>query len=37
MNADYIVSEDFHFKVLETTPFPKVHVVTLEHFMKDIS
>ena len=36
-NADYIVSEDSHFKVLETIPFPKVNVVTLDHFMKDIS
>ena len=36
-NADYIVSEDSHFKVLETIPFPKVNVVTLNAFMQDVS
>jgi len=35
-NADYIVSEDSHFKVLEAMPFPKVNVITLDHFMQDI-
>lgn len=35
-NADYIVSEDSHFRVLESITFPKVNVLTLEQFMKDI-
>lgn len=35
-NADYIVSEDSHFKVLAEIPFPKVNVVLLEDFMNDI-
>ena len=35
-NADYIVSEDSHFKVLEIISFPKVNVITLNRFMNDI-
>lgn len=35
-NADYIVSEDSHFKILKTIPFPKVNVITLDSFLKDI-
>ncbi len=31
-NAEYIVSEDKHYKVLESIPFPKVGVITLEAF-----
>lgn len=31
-NADYIVSNDKHFKVLKTIPFPHVHVVKLHEF-----
>ena len=34
--ADYIVSEDAHFRVLETVPFPKVNVIRLEDFMADL-
>lgn len=34
--ADYIVSEDAHFRILETIPFPKVNVVRLDRFMQDI-
>lgn len=34
--ADYIVSEDAHFRVLETIPFPTVCVVRLEEFIRDI-
>lgn len=33
-NADYIVSEDKHFKVLQTIDFPKVMVVRLEEFAR---
>lgn len=36
-NADYIVTEDSHFNVLEAIPFPKVNVVTLEAFLKDVT
>lgn len=34
--ADYIVSEDSHFKVLKEIPFPKVNVVSLEEFLQDL-
>lgn len=34
--ADYIVSEDAHFRVLNTIPFPKVNVILLDDFMKDL-
>ena len=34
--ADYIVSEDAHFRVLEKIAFPKVCVIRLEQFMEDI-
>ena len=34
--ADYIVSEDAHFKVLSSIPYPKVKVTTLEEFLKDL-
>ena len=32
--ADYLVSEDGHFNVLRTLPFPKLNVVTLDEFMQ---
>lgn len=35
--ADYIVSEDAHFRVLDTIPFPKVFVVRLEKFVAEIA
>lgn len=35
-NADYIVSEDSHFRVLDSITFPKVNVLTLDQFIKDI-
>ena len=35
-NADYLVSEDAHFNVLESIPFPKVNVITLEQFQNDL-
>ena len=30
--AEYLVSNDKHFKVLQKIPFPKVNVVTLQKF-----
>lgn len=33
-NADFIVSEDKHFKELESVDFPKVTVIRLEEFAK---
>lgn len=33
-NADYIVSEDSHFKILENIDFPKVNVITLDQFVE---
>lgn len=35
-DADYIVSEDSHFRILDSITFPKVNVLTLEQFIKDI-
>lgn len=31
-NADFIVSEDRHFKILSTIEFPKVNVIRLDKF-----
>jgi putative PIN family toxin of toxin-antitoxin system len=31
-NAKYLVSEDKHFKVLSSVPFPKVEVIGVEEF-----
>ena len=36
-NANFIVSDDSHFKALENIPFPKVTVITLEQFEKELS
>ena len=33
VGADYLVSEDAHFKVLRTTPFPELNLVTLDEFL----
>ena len=35
-NAEYIVSEDSHFKCLEQIPFPKLTVIDLDQFLKDL-
>ncbi len=35
-SADYIVSDDKHFSILKTIPFPKVNVITLEEFQNDL-
>lgn len=32
--ADYLVSEDSHFDVLRSTPFPQLNLVTLDEFMQ---
>ena len=32
--ADYLVSEDSHFRVLRDTPFPQLNLVTLDEFMQ---
>lgn len=32
--ADYLVSEDSHFSVLHTIPFPQLNLVTLDEFMQ---
>ena len=32
-----IVSEDAHFRVLETIPFPKVNVIRLNRFMEELA
>ena len=35
--ADYIVSNDSHFKCLHNHPFPIVNVITLDEFASDIN
>ena len=35
-NADYIVSEDSHFRVLDNIIFPKVNVLSLDQFSNEI-
>jgi putative PIN family toxin of toxin-antitoxin system len=35
-NADYIITNDKHFKVLRNIPFPKVQILSLQEF-KDLS
>ncbi len=35
-NAEYIVTNDKHFKVLESIPFPHVEVRMLEEFHKEL-
>ena len=35
--ADYIVSEDTHFRILETIPFPAVYVIRLDDFLNEIA
>lgn len=35
-NAKYIVSQDHHFDILKTIPFPKVVVATIEEFLTEI-
>ena len=36
-NADFIVSNDKHFWVLSTIPFPHVEVIRLEEFQKELT
>ena len=35
-NAKYIVTNDHHFDVLRSIPFPKVDVVNLNQFLEDL-
>jgi len=35
-NADYIVSQDTHFNILKTINFPKVNVISIEEFVKEL-
>lgn len=36
-NAKFIVSEDHHFNVLKTIPFPKVKVIGIDEFTQSLS
>ena len=36
-NADFIVSNDKHFRVLSTIPVPHVEVIRLEEFQKELT
>lgn len=33
-NADFLISDDAHFKILKKIPFPKVQIIRLEEFAK---
>lgn len=35
--ADYIVSEDSHFRVLAEIPFPNVNVIRMDEFLQDLN
>ena len=35
--ADYIVSEDAHFRVLADIPFPRVNAIRLDEFLQDLA
>ena len=35
--ADYIVSEDAHFRVLAEIPFPNVNVIRMDEFLQDLN
>ncbi|MEO8147761.1 MAG: putative toxin-antitoxin system toxin component, PIN family [Bacteroidia bacterium] len=35
-NAKFIVSEDRHFQILKTITFPKVEVLTIDEFKKEL-
>jgi predicted nucleic acid-binding protein len=35
-NAHFLVTEDKHFKILEQIPFPKVNILGVEKFRKQI-
>ena len=35
-NANYIVTNDRHFKVLENIDFPKVNIITIDKFKEKI-
>ena len=36
-NADYIITNDKHFKVLQNIPFPKVQILSLQEFKEQRS
>jgi putative PIN family toxin of toxin-antitoxin system len=36
-NADYIVSQDSHFDVLKHIDFPKIKVIKIDDFMRDLA
>lgn len=36
LNADYIITNDKHFKILYNIPFPKVQTITIQEFKKVI-
>lgn len=35
--ADYIVTNDQHFNILKSVPFPKVEIISIENFLELIS
>ena len=36
-NADYIVTEDSHFNVLKTIPVPKIEIIRLQDFSRELT
>lgn len=35
-NAEYLVSDDKHFKILQSTPFPQLNIVRMKEFLNII-
>ena len=35
-NADFIVTNDKHFRVLKNIPFPKVNIITIDEFLERV-
>ena len=36
-NARYIVTQDHHFDILKTTDFPKIEVIDIDEFLKQLT
>lgn len=33
-NADFLISNDRHFRILKSTPYPKVNLVTVDEYLR---
>ena len=36
-NAEYLVSDDKHFKILDRIPFPQINLLKMEEFLPIVS